>query len=113
VYLRAWKWTQAHKPEAIAMMKKFYDLGGVSISEASMKKEFDTRPTFDLAGQLERMDRSRGNSDMDVWFGQISIFMRGTGAVQSVPQPTDFVTDVYMKRVMADPKLRDFANNPK
>jgi NitT/TauT family transport system substrate-binding protein len=113
VYLRAWKWSQAHKPEAIAMMKKFYDLGGVSISEASMKKEFDTRPTFDLAGQLERMDRSRGNSDMDVWFGQISIFMRGTGAVQTVPQPTDFVTDVYMKRVMADPKLRDFANNAK
>jgi ABC-type nitrate/sulfonate/bicarbonate transport system substrate-binding protein len=44
VYLRAWKWANAHKPEAIAMMKKFYDQGGVSISEASMKKEFDTRP---------------------------------------------------------------------
>jgi ABC-type nitrate/sulfonate/bicarbonate transport system substrate-binding protein len=113
VYLRAWKWANAHKPEAIAMMKKFYDQGGVSISEASMKKEFDTRPTFDLASQLARMDRSRGNSDMDAWFGQISVFMRGTGAVQSVPQPTDFITDVYMKRVAADPKLRDFANNPK
>jgi NitT/TauT family transport system substrate-binding protein len=113
VYLRAWKWANAHKPEAIAMMKKFYDQGGVAISDASMKKEFDTRPTFDLASQIARMDRSRGNSDMDAWFGQIAIFMRGTGAVQSVPQPTDFITDVYMKRVMADPKLRDFANNAK
>jgi ABC-type nitrate/sulfonate/bicarbonate transport system substrate-binding protein len=113
VYLRAWKWANAHKPEAIAMMKKFYDQGGVSISEASMKKEFDTRPTFDLASQVARMDRSRGNSDMDAWFSQIAIFMRGTGAIQSVPQPTDFITDVYMKRVQADPKLRDFANNPK
>ncbi len=113
VYLRAWKWANAHKPEAIAMMKKFYDQGGVSISEASMKKEFDTRPTFDLGSQIARMDRSRGNSDMDAWFGQIAIFMRGTGAIQSVPQPTDFITDVYMKRVQADPKLRDFANNPK
>jgi ABC-type nitrate/sulfonate/bicarbonate transport system substrate-binding protein len=113
VYLRAWKWANAHKPEAIAMMKKFYDQGGVSISEASMKKEFDTRPTFDLQSQIARMDRSRGNSDMDAWFGQISIFMRGTGAVQSVPQPTDFITDVYMKRVAADPKLREFANNAK
>jgi ABC-type nitrate/sulfonate/bicarbonate transport system substrate-binding protein len=113
VYLRAWKWANAHKPEAIVMMKKFYDQGGVSISDASMKKEFDTRPTFDLQSQLARMDRSRGNSDMDAWFGQISIFMRGTGAVQSVPQPTDFITDVYMKRVAADPKLRDFANDPK
>ena len=113
VYLRAWKWMSAHKPEAIAMMKKFYEQGGVSISEASMKKEFDTRPTFDLASQVARMDRSRGNSDMDVWFGQIAIFMRGTGAVQSVPQPTDFISDTYMKRVAADPKLREFANNGK
>ena len=113
VYLRAWKWMSVHKPEAIAMMKKFYDQGGVAISEASMKKEFDTRPTFDLQQQLARMDRSRGNSDMDVWFGQIAIFMRGTGAVPTVPQPTDFVTDAYMKRVAADPKLREFANNAK
>src|SRR5437763_15658082 len=48
VYLRTWKWMNAHQPEAIAMMKKFYDLGGVTITEASMKKEFDTRPTYDV-----------------------------------------------------------------
>lgn len=110
VYLRAWKWMNAHKAESIALMQKFYEQGGVSISEASMKKEFDTRPTFDLASQVARMDRSRGNSDMDVWFGQIAIFMRGTGAIQSVPQPTDFISDAFMKRVAADPKLREFAN---
>ncbi len=109
VYLRAWKWANAHKPEAIAMMRKFYEQGGVTISDASLKKEFDTRPTFDLAQQLAKMDRARGNSDADVWFGQIAIFMRGTGAIQTVPQPTDFVTDAFMKRVMADPKLREFA----
>ena len=110
VYLRAWKWMSVNKPEAVALMKKFYEQGGVSISDASMKKEFDTRPTFDLASQVARMDRSRGNSDMDVWFGQIAIFMRGTGAIQSVPQPSDFIADAYMKRVVADPKLREFAN---
>jgi ABC-type nitrate/sulfonate/bicarbonate transport system substrate-binding protein len=113
VYLRAWKWASANRPEAIQMMKKFYEQGGVVISEASMKKEFDTRPTFDLTSQLARMDRSRGNSDMDAWFGQIAIFMRGTGALQTVPQPADFITDAYMKRVAADPKLRAFANNTK
>lgn len=110
VYLRAWKWLNANKPEAIAMMKKFYEQGGVAISEASMKKEFDSRPTFDLAGQLARMDRSRGNSDVDAWFSEIATFMRGTGAIQSVPTAADYVTDVYMKRVQADPKLREFAN---
>jgi NitT/TauT family transport system substrate-binding protein len=112
VYLRAWKWMGTHKPEAIALMKKFYEQGGVAISDASMNKEFDSRPTYDLAQQLARMDRARGNSDVDVWFGQIAIFMRGTGAIQTVPQPADFVTDAFMKRVQADPKLRDFATRP-
>jgi NitT/TauT family transport system substrate-binding protein len=110
VYLRAWKWANANQPQAIAMMRKFYEQGGVTISDASLKKEFDTRPTFDLATQIARMDRSRGNSDMDAWFGQIAIFMRGTGAIQTVPQPTEFITDAYMKRVATDPKLREFAN---
>ena len=110
VYLRAWSWMKAHQPEAIAMMQKFYAQGGVNISEASMKKEFTTRPTFDLKEQLERMDRARGNSDVDTWFGQIAVFMRGTGSIQSVPASADYVSDVYMKRVQADPKLRAFAN---
>ncbi|WP_298829746.1 ABC transporter substrate-binding protein [uncultured Piscinibacter sp.] len=110
VYLRAWKWLNANQTEAIAMMKKFYEQGGVTISEASMRKEFDTRPTFDLAGQLSRMDRSRGSSEMDVWFNEIATFMRGTGAIQSVPQASEYVTDAFMKRVQADPKLREFAN---
>jgi NitT/TauT family transport system substrate-binding protein len=110
VYLRGWKWASTHKAEAIQMMKKFYEQGGVSISEASMKKEFDTRPTFDLTSQLARMDRARGNSDMDAWFGQIAIFMRGTGAIQTVPQAGEYITDAFMKRVQADPKLREFAN---
>jgi len=113
VYLRAWKWMNANKPEAIAMMKKFYAQGGVSISEASMKKEFDTRPTFDLAQQLARMDRTRGNSDVDSWFTQIGVFMRGTGAIQTMPSANDYITDAFMKRVQADAKLREFANNTK
>jgi len=37
--------------------------------------------------------------------------MRGSGAIQTVPLAGDFVTDAFMKRVQADPKLRDFANN--
>ena len=109
VYLRAWKWANANQGEAIAMMKKFYEQGGVVISDASLKKEFDTRPTFDLAGQLARMDRARGDSDVDGWFGEIATFMRGTGAIQTVPKSGDYITDAYMKRVQADPKLREFA----
>ena len=42
------------------MMKKFYEQGGVTISEAAMNKEFDTRPAFDLAAQLKIMNRAGG-----------------------------------------------------
>jgi ABC-type nitrate/sulfonate/bicarbonate transport system substrate-binding protein len=110
VYLRAQKWSLAHRKEAVAMMKKFYDQGGTTISEASMNKEFDTRPVYDLAQQVKIMDRSRGNSDADVWFSQISIFMRGTGAISEVPSSQDLITDQYMKMVEKDPKLKEFAN---
>src|SRR5215472_3584648 len=67
VYLRTWKWMNAHQTEAIAMMKKFYEIGGVTISQASMQKEFDTRPTLDVAAHLKAMDRSKGTSEVDQW----------------------------------------------
>jgi NitT/TauT family transport system substrate-binding protein len=110
VYLRAWKWMNAHRAEAIALMKKFYDQGGVSISEASMNKEFDTRPTFDLAGQLKIMNRSSGASDVDKWMTQITDFMKSTGTLPEAPQAQKYVTDQYLRLVDADPKLKEFAN---
>lgn len=110
IYLRAWSWMSAHRPEALAMMRKFYKEGGVNISEASQEKEFAKRPTFDLEQQLAHMDRSKGASDADKWFEQIAAFMLGSGAIRKVPASADYITDAYMKRVAADPKLREFAN---
>jgi NitT/TauT family transport system substrate-binding protein len=110
VYLRAWSWLNAHRSEAIAMMKKFYDLGGVSISGASMNKEFDTRPTYDLAGQLKIMDRSQGPSDADKSMTRIAEFMKGTGTLPEVPAAKSYISDEYMKMVERDPKLKAFAN---
>ena len=113
IYLRTWKWMNANKPQAIAMMKKFYEQGGVTISEASMKKEFDTRPTYDLATELKIMDNSKGPSQVDGWFNAIAAFMQSTGAIQTVPPANEYITDEFMKMVNADKKLREFANNPK
>lgn len=110
VYLRGWAWANANKAEAIAMMKKFYEQGGVTISEASMRKEFDTRPTFNLEQQIANMNRAGGASPMDGWFTAIGEFMRGTGAIPTVPAAGDYITDAFMKRVAADPKLREFAS---
>ncbi|HJU24347.1 MAG TPA: ABC transporter substrate-binding protein [Casimicrobiaceae bacterium] len=111
VYLRAWKWLNAHQPEAIAMMKKFYEQGGVTISEASMKEEFKTRPTFDLAQQLKIMKRpAGGESEVDDWFTKIGAFMQANGTFPKAPAANAFITDEYMKMVDADPKLKAFAN---
>ena len=112
VYLRAWSWMNANKPEAIKMMKDFYAKGGVSLTDGAMHKEFDTRPTFNLAQQIKMMERtgSDANSQVDGWFVELSNFMRETGAVTQAPKVSDYVTDEYMKLVNADPKLREFAN---
>ena len=110
IYLRAQQWALAHRKEAIAMMKKFYDQGGVTISEASMEKEFDTRPVYDLAQQLKIMDRSRGASEVDKWFTGIGEFMKANGTFPEAPKPASFITDEYLRRVDRDPKLKAFAN---
>jgi NitT/TauT family transport system substrate-binding protein len=110
IYLRTWKWMDAHKPEAIAMMKKFYEQGGVTISEASMKKEFDTRPVHDLAGQIRVMNRASGSSEVDGWMTKIGEFMKGTGAIAEPPAVKSYVTDDFMRMVDRDPKLKEFAN---
>ncbi|HZZ92292.1 MAG TPA: ABC transporter substrate-binding protein [Usitatibacter sp.] len=111
VYLHAQKWMNAHRPEAIAMMKKFYEVGGVTISEASMQKEFDTRPVFDLEQHLKIMDRSHGPSKVDQWMTQIQEFLKSVGTIQKVQPASEYVTDKYMKMVAADPKLKAFADS--
>jgi NitT/TauT family transport system substrate-binding protein len=113
VYLRAWSWMKANPDQAVAMMKKFYQDGGVAISDASMRKEFATRPTFDLTQQLDAMDRSKGPSEADKWFTSIAQFMRASGALAAVPEAKDYIDDSLMKRVQADPKLAAFASDTK
>jgi NitT/TauT family transport system substrate-binding protein len=111
VYLHAWKWIQAHRKESIDMMKKFYEIGGVTITEASMQKEFDTRPVYDLEQHLKIMDRSHGASKVDDWMTQISEFLKGVGTIQQVQPASEYVTDRYMKMIAQDPKLKAFAES--
>jgi ABC-type nitrate/sulfonate/bicarbonate transport system substrate-binding protein len=110
IYLRAQKWANAHRQEALAMMRKFYEQGGVSISDAAMNEEFDTRPTFDLAAQLSAMNRSHGPSPADGWFTKIGEFMQASGSIPDVPTASSYMTDEFMKMVEADAKLRGFAD---
>lgn len=110
VYLRAQKWSLANRKEALAMMKKFYEQGGVTISEAAMNKEFDTRPVFDLAAQLKIMNRAGGASEVDKWLTGIGEFMKANGTFAEAPATKSFVTDEYLRMVDRDAKLKEFAN---
>jgi ABC-type nitrate/sulfonate/bicarbonate transport system substrate-binding protein len=111
IYMRAQKWSLANRKEALAMMKKFYEQGGVTISEAAMNKEFDTRPVFDLAAQLKIMNRAGGAaSDVDKWLTGIGEFMKANGTFPEAPATKSFVTDEYLRMVERDPRLKEFAN---
>jgi NitT/TauT family transport system substrate-binding protein len=100
----------AHPAEAVTLMKAFYEQGGVTISEASMKKEVATRPVYDLAGQMKIMNRAGGASEVDGWMTKIGEFMKTAGTLPEAPAAGSYITDEYMKLVERDPKLKEFAN---
>ena len=90
VYLRAQRVLAANRKDAVAMMKKHYETGGVNISEAAMNKEFDTRPTFDLAGQLAMFNRGAQPSRGDNAMNAIATFMKEVGSLradEALPDP--------------------------
>jgi ABC-type nitrate/sulfonate/bicarbonate transport system substrate-binding protein len=109
VYLRAIAWEKMHRDETIKLMKEFYQKTGVNLPEKYLAREIDTRPTFMLDAQLKLLDRSGGKSEVDQWFTKLGEYLQSTGTLQDAPQPRNFVTDEYLKRVASNPKLKAFA----
>ena len=113
VYLRAQRWLAANRKDAVAMMKKHYETGGVNISEVAMNKEFDLRPTFDLATHLAMFNRGAQPSKADATMNVIAAFMKEVGSLradEALPEPKTYVTDEYLKLIDKDPVLKAFAN---
>ncbi len=113
VYLRAQRYMASNRKDALAIMKKHYETGGVVISEAAMNKEFDTRPVFDLAGQLAMFNRGAQASRGDTTMNTIAAFMKEVGSLradEALPDPKSYVSDDYLKLVDRDPQLKAFAN---
>jgi NitT/TauT family transport system substrate-binding protein len=109
VYLRSIAWEKAHRDETIKLMKEFYQKTGVNLPEKYLAREIDTRPTFTLDEQIRLFDRAGDNSDVDKWFTKLGEYLKSTGTLQDAPDPRNFATDAYLKRVAADPKLQAFA----
>jgi sulfonate transport system substrate-binding protein len=113
VYLRAQRYLAANRAQALAVMKRHYEAGGVNISPAAMNKELDLRPMFDLAGQLAMFERGAQPSRADTTMNTIAAFMKEVGSLRAdepLPDPKNYVTDEHLRRLNADATLRDFAN---
>lgn len=111
VYLRSIAWQRANRDETIALMRRFYVQGGVTLDDRYLAAEIDTRPTFTLDEQLRLFSRAEGPSTVDRWLTSLGEYLVSTGTLQQAPDPAAFATDEILKRVAADPRLRAFANN--
>lgn len=110
VYLRGWAWAKANPTEARTLALDFYKQGGLETSAKAMDEEFALRPTFSLDEQLSLMSRAAGGtSTVDQWFSKISKYLVDVGTIPSEPDPMSYISDDFMKRVAADPRLRAFA----
>lgn len=112
VYLHAQQWQRQHPEETLRAMEQFYQRGGVNISAPYFKVEVDTRPTFDLQAQLRILSRAAGGaSEVDGWFTNVGRYLLSTGTIDRLPEPQQFITDEFMRRVYDDPQLRRFAED--
>jgi NitT/TauT family transport system substrate-binding protein len=111
VILRGIAWTKANRDAAVASMGRYYQAGGVTIPEVSLRAEIERRPTFGLEEQLRLLDRSAGPSQADRWYAGLSEFLQQVGTVAQPPAPAGYITDDILRRINADPRLRVFALN--
>jgi NitT/TauT family transport system substrate-binding protein len=109
VFLRGWSWAKANPAEARTLALDFYKQGGLEVSARAMDQEFALRPTFGLEEQLKIMARGANASTVDGWFAEIGKFITDVGTIPANPDAKSYITDEFMKRVAADPKLRAFA----
>ena len=109
VFLRGWSWANANPAEARTLALDFYKQGGLEVTPKAMDQEFLLRPTFGLDEQIKLMARASGASTVDGWFSEIGKFITEVGTIPSNPDVKSYVTDDFLKRVAADPKLRAFA----
>jgi NitT/TauT family transport system substrate-binding protein len=109
VFLRGIAFMNANRDATIQSMNRFYQAGGVTVSEAALRAEMDRRPIFGLEEQLQLMSRANGPSQADRWYEGLSAFLAQVGTVQNPPAPSAYLTDDILRRIAANPQLRAFA----
>jgi ABC-type nitrate/sulfonate/bicarbonate transport system substrate-binding protein len=110
VYLRSVVWQKKNKAETMTYQKAFYAQGGVNLPDQYIEQDYDSRPIYDLSEQLSLFDRRAGPSKADQWHTALAEYLHSTGTIATIPNANNYLTDEFLKRIEADPKLRGFAN---
>lgn len=109
VYLRSIAWQKKHRAETMAFMTPFFEKAGTKLSDHYIAIDYDRRPIYDLDDQMRLFDRSKGPSIADKWHNDLAAYLKGTGTLAEIPDPKNYITDEFIKRIAADPKLKAFA----
>lgn len=109
VYLGAVSWMKSHKAETLEYMRRFYEEGGTALSDKFLEIDYSDHPIFTLPEQLKMFSRPTGSSLADKWNLETAEYLKSAGTIASVPDPTGFVTDKFLKMIDADASLRAIA----
>jgi NitT/TauT family transport system substrate-binding protein len=103
VYFRALAWQRQNRDQAIDMLSRFNEEGGVSLHRGWLAEEFKTRQVWGPVTQLRLMARpERAASDVDRWFSKIGEHFTWAGILQAMPDPRKFITDEFLRRAAAN-----------
>jgi NitT/TauT family transport system substrate-binding protein/sulfonate transport system substrate-binding protein len=112
VYLRSTNWFLKYgsRPEVVELYQKFLkDWGGMNQTPEMCKMDLDAHPTFNLKGQLELFDSSKGPSKALRWQQAIAEFFTAQGRLTqdefTQVSKKNYVTDKFLK--MVNPSFPD------
>jgi ABC-type nitrate/sulfonate/bicarbonate transport system substrate-binding protein len=102
VYFKAIEWQKAHHAEAVDLLARFNQQGGVTLDRKYFEEEFKLRPVWTIPGQLELLARKDGKPSVaDGWFSAVGDYFIAAGTLKEKPDLNKFITDEFMKMAAA------------
>ncbi len=98
VYFRAVEWSMLNREEAVEMLARFAEQGGVVLDKKYFNEEFQVRPIWTIPGQLYLMARWKGSPSIaDGWYSAVGDYFVAAGTLKEKPDPKHFITDRFLR----------------
>lgn len=98
VYFRALEWSMVNREEAVDMLARFNEQGGVVLDKKYFNDEFQLRPIWTIPGRLSLMARWKGTPSIaDGWYSAVGDYFVSAGTLKEKPDPKSFITDTFMR----------------